>query len=362
MTTNETIQAQKAKIEEYEALFEEILEGKIKKEGVVLTKEAEGFYKVDVDGSVYICTAPKFKLNPNDHVVTLDGAIVQKLPEGLMTGEPEPEFERIAWSDVGGMQSQIENIRNKVELPVKHKDIYKKFNIPPSKGLLLYGPPGCGKTLIAKAIASSMLKSKKITGQMFVYLKGGELLDKYVGMTEKRIQNIFSDARKAYRKTNRRPIIFIDEAEAILPPRGSRISSDVETTIVPSFLSEMDGFEGYNPFVILATNYIEMIDAAVQRPGRIDLKVYVGRPTEEDAEEIFMIHLKKTLLAESIGSLSRQSAKYLFSADKLKGEISGALIENIVNDAVERAMLRAISGSKTIGVVLEDIVKSINNK
>lgn len=189
------------------------------------------------------------------------------------------------------------------------------------------------------------------------------MLSKYVGEAENRIKHVFDSARKTYKETGIRPIIFIDEAEAVLPPRGSRFSSDVDTTVVPTFLSEMDGFEGFNPFVMLASNYEEKIDVAILRPGRIDLKIYVGRPTIEDSVEIFKIHLSKTKVAEDLDKLAKQAAEHLFSIDKLQGEMSGALIENIVAFSIENAIIRKISNSAVkTGVNLEDLIKSINYK
>jgi proteasome-associated ATPase len=309
--------------------------------------------------------SPAFKLKKGDNVILIDGAILDFVPESLISVELEEEieFERIGWNSIGGMKSQIESIRKKVEYPTKYKSVFKDFHLPPSKGILLYGPTGCGKTLIAKAIASSMIDAKAISKKHFIYMKGGELLSMYVGVAEARIKNAFDAARKTYKTTKIRPIIFIDEAEAILPPRGSRVSSDVETTIVPTFLSEMDGFEGDNPFVLLATNYEDRIDTAILRPGRIDLKVYVGRPTVEDSVDIFKIHLRKTKIAGDITELAKAAAKRMFSIRKLSGEISGALIESLVQSAIEWAIERKINeGDKATvsGVTKDDLIKAID--
>lgn len=295
------------KIKAYEGLFEELMDKEIKKEGKVLAGPDPKYnlFKVKIGNDEMLCKSPNLKCKGGDSVIVIKNVIVERLPDQLKAvEEDEVEFKRIEWNNIGGMKSQIENIRKKVEFPQKYRHIYKEFNLSPSKGLLLYGPPGCGKTLIAKAIASAMLKSDNITKKMFIYLKGGELLSSFVGEAELRIKNIFESARTTYKKTKMRPIIFIDEAEAILPPRGSRVSSDVDTTIVPTFLSEMDGFEGFNPYVMLATNYEERIDSAILRPGRIDLKVYVGRPTMDDSVEIFRIHLAKTKIADNIEKLA----------------------------------------------------------
>jgi len=350
------------KVKKYDKLFKEMMEVKLKKEGVIVAGPDKGYYKIKSDGSEIIATSPKFAAKVGQHVIVVDGMIVEVLPESLISSEESTvEFTRINWSDIGGMKSQIESIQKKVEYPHKYKELYKEFKLPSSKGILLYGPPGCGKTMIAKAIASSMIEGT-VTQQAFVYVKGGELLSKWVGEAENRIKNMFDSARKTYVKTKKRPIIFIDEAEALLPPRGSRTSSDVDTTIVPTFLSEMDGFEGNNPFVILATNYRERIDEAIQRPGRIDLKIYVGRPSQDDCVDIFKIHLKKTKVLGNMDILAKDAASYLFSVDKLQEEISGALIESIVNLGIENAIVRKINDSKIAsGVTLQDIVEATNH-
>jgi proteasome-associated ATPase len=155
----------------------------------------------------------------------------------------------------------------------------------------------------------------------------------------------------------------VDEAEAVLPPRGSRVSSDVDTTIVPTFLSEMDGFEGNNPFIILATNFKERIDEAIQRPGRIDLKIYIGRPTPEDCVEIFKIHLARTKVFGSPNKLANEATDYLFSIEKLVEQVSGALIETVVNLATENAIVRKINDRRiTSGVTIEDIIFAVNHQ
>jgi len=350
------------KLKQYEDMLNELLNGKVKREGKIIAV-SEKLYKVQMGADEILAYSPFHKLLKNTSVVVAEGVIVDLVPEPLITVEEEEvEFSRIGWEEIGGMKSQIESIRKKVERPLKFASIYKQYKMPLSKGILLWGPTGCGKTLIAKAIASSMIESKTISKNIFIYLKGGEMLSKYVGVAENRIKSAFDSARKTFKKTGVRPIIFIDEAEALLPPRGSRISSDVDTTIVPTFLSEMDGLEEGNPFVLLATNYEDRIDDAIMRPGRIDLKVYVGRPTVEDSVEIFKIHLKKTRLAGDIDKLSHDASKILFATEKLQGEISGALIENLVFSAVEIAISRTIAGDKKFGVCKADIEKAIQQR
>lgn len=352
------------KVSAYEDLLGELMQKETKREGKVTAGPAESFYKVQMENEEIIASSPMFTPKLGASVIVVNGVIVRALPEALVGKQEDPvEFERITWESIGGLQSQIESIRRKIEYPEKYKSIYKEFAMPESKGILLHGPTGCGKTLVAKAIASSMLKTKFITRDMFIYQKGGELLSRYVGAAEAKIKDTFETARHTYKKKGVRPIIFIDEAEAILPHRGSGISSDVERTIVPTFLSEMDGFEGHNPFVLLATNFADRIDDAILRPGRIDMKIYIGPPTVEDSVDIFKIYLAKTKISGDMEQIARGAAKYLHSVEKLDGIISGALIENIVSFAIELAIVRKIKDSSVrTGVTLDDIVQVINTK
>jgi SpoVK/Ycf46/Vps4 family AAA+-type ATPase len=363
----DTITAEE-KIKKYEALLQELLNAKVKKEGKILAGPDGGYFKITVGSDDQFVTVPKDKsfkhLKKGDHVIIMDGAIVERVPESLIIPEEEEvTFTKIGWESIGGMKSQIESIRKKVEYPVKYASIYKEFKLPLPKGILLHGPTGCGKTLIARAIASSMFGGKKVGSSSFIYLKGGELLSKYVGEAENRIKNLFTSARKSQHVTGIRTIIFIDEAEAILPTRGSRVSSDVDATIVPTFLSEMDGFEGNAPFVLLATNFEDRIDDAVLRPGRIDLRVYIGRPTQEDCEEIFKIHLSRTKVLGDVHKLCSEASHQLFETEKLQNEISGALIEGLVLSAIEIAICRKIEDRNTIsGVIKADIMRAIKSR
>lgn len=248
-----------------------------------------------------------------------------------------------------------------VEMPLLHADLAKSYGIVPSKGMLLYGSPGCGKTLIAKAIASMILDDTSVDPRAFRYIKGAELLSMYVGQTEQAIGELFKSCREYTEETGQQAVIFIDEAEAILPARGSRRSSDVETTIVPTFLSEMDGFDGQNPFILLSTNLPNSIDEAILREGRIDVKIQVQRPTIEDSKEIFKIHLSKVKLADDIDKLCEDASNALFESN-LKAKVSGAMIQTVVNFSAKQALQRAISfpKSKDKGIITEDIVNALN--
>ena len=229
------------------------------------------------------------------------------------------EVPDIDYTDIGGLTRQIEAIRDAVELPFLHADLFREHELRPPKGILLYGPPGCGKTLIAKAVANSLAKQvEKVHGgkaegshakSYFLNIKGPELLNKYVGETERHIRLVFQRAReKASEGTP--VIVFFDEMDSIFRTRGSGVSSDVENTIVPQLLSEIDGVEGLeNVIVIGASNREDMIDPAILRPGRLDVKIKIERPDAEAARDIFSKYITTTLpihtedLAEHAGNI-----------------------------------------------------------
>ncbi|WP_375425248.1 proteasome ATPase [uncultured Friedmanniella sp.] len=210
------------------------------------------------------------------------------------------EVPDIDYSVIGGLGSQIEAIRDAVELPYLHKDLFAEHELKAPKGILLYGPPGCGKTLIAKAVANSLAKKvTERTGQegrsFFLNIKGPELLNKYVGETERHIRLVFQRARD--KASDGMPVIvFFDEMDSLFRTRGTGVSSDVENTIVPQLLSEIDGVEGLDNVIIIgASNREDMIDPAILRPGRLDVKIKIERPDVEAAREIFSKYLTATL-------------------------------------------------------------------
>jgi proteasome-associated ATPase len=232
---------------------------------------------------------------------TRSGYAYERIPKSEVEELVLEEVPDIDYTDIGGLARQIEQIRDAVELPFLHADLFREYALRPPKGILLYGPPGCGKTLIAKAVANSLAKkvaAVKGEGQArsyFLNIKGPELLNKYVGETERHIRLVFQRAReKASEGTP--VIVFFDEMDSIFRTRGSGVSSDVESTIVPQLLSEIDGVEGLeNVIVIGASNREDMIDPAILRPGRLDVKIKIERPDAEAARDIFSKYLRVEL-------------------------------------------------------------------
>ncbi|KAK1178011.1 proteasome ATPase [Streptomyces sp. NPDC059679] len=229
------------------------------------------------------------------------GYVYEVVPKSEVEELVLEEVPDIDYTKIGGLGNQIELIRDAVELPYLYPDLFKEHELRPPKGVLLYGPPGCGKTLIAKAVANSLAKKvAEVTGKpagksFFLNIKGPELLNKYVGETERHIRLVFQRAReKASEGTP--VIVFFDEMDSLFRTRGSGVSSDVENTIVPQLLSEIDGVEGLeNVIVIGASNREDMIDPAILRPGRLDVKIKIERPDAEAAKDIFSKYLTETL-------------------------------------------------------------------
>ncbi len=314
---------------------------------------------------------------------TRSGFVLEHLPKPEVEELILEEVPDISYQDIGGLANQIDQIRDAVELPFLHADLFAEHQLKPPKGILLYGPPGCGKTLIAKAVANSLAKKvAEITGQQagrsyFLNIKGPELLNKYVGETERQIRLIFQRAKE---KSNEGVpvIVFFDEMDSIFRTRGSGVSSDVENTIVPQLLSEIDGVEQLkNVIVIGASNREDMIDPAILRPGRLDVKIKIERPDAEAAKDIFSKYLLPSLpLAREVLGLAgddrdaalvrmidetvermysdAQENRFLevtyANGDKevlyFKDFNSGAMIENIVSRAKKMAIKRFLETSE----------------
>lgn len=288
----------------------------------------------------------------------------------------------ITWDDVGGLHQAKEALREAIELPVAHKELFAHYKKSTSRGLLLYGPPGCGKTMLAKAAATSLARthgaSASATG--FIYVKGPALLNKYIGETEAQIRGLFARARAHALKHGYPAILFIDEADAILGRRGSRPDKGMETTVVPQFLSEMDGLEESGAFVLLATNRSDTLDSAVVREGRIDRKVHVHRPDQRESANILGIHLRNKPLAEGLKleEISSKVAEWVFSPEHTFYNVTtasrvspltlghlanGAMLAGIVDMASSRALLRDVGKGvrKASGMNESDLQEAVHD-
>ncbi|PKQ26043.1 MAG: proteasome ATPase [Actinobacteria bacterium HGW-Actinobacteria-4] len=267
------------------------------------------------------------------------------------------EVPDVDYSSIGGLGSQIERIRDAIELPLRHPELYREHRLQPPRGMLLYGPPGCGKTLIAKAVAHSLADAVGADRSYFLSVKGPELLNKYVGETERYIRTIFERAR-AKASSGAPVVIFFDEMDALFRARGSGVSSDMETTIVPQLLTELDGVEALsNVLVIGASNREDMIDPAIVRPGRLDVKIEIARPNEAATMDIFSKYLTPELplnAAEleahrgdrvvTVRSMIATAVDCLFSESDSQRFISGALIRNVVDRAKTGAIKSVVAG------------------
>ena len=291
----------------------------------------------------------------------------------------------VTFADIGGLDDQIEKIRDAVELPFLHADLYAEYQLPAPKGILLYGPPGCGKTLIAKAVANSLAQRVAAkTGDdkgrsYFINIKGPELLNKYVGETERQIRLVFQRAREKSEE-GWPVIIFFDEMDSMFRTRGTGVSSDMESTIVPQLLAEIDGADKLqNVIIIGATNREDLIDPAILRPGRLDVKIRVDRPNRNAAQQILLRYLSDDLpfgggcqIADivdlTIDRIFAETAENRFleityqNGEKeelfYKDFLSGAMLENIVRRAKKKAIKRRIDGGDG-GIITADLISSV---
>ncbi|MEM9175640.1 MAG: proteasome ATPase [Myxococcota bacterium] len=321
----------------------------------------------------------------------------EKLPKSSVEEVMLEEIPDVSYEDIGGLGDQIEILRDSVELPYLHPDVFLEHKLSPPKGILLYGPPGCGKTLIAKAVANSLAKriesrTGKATTAYFLNVKGPELLNKYVGETESKLREVFKKARdKASQDVP--VVVFFDEMDSLFRMRGSGVSSDMEATVVAQFLSEIDGVESLqNVIVIGASNRQDLIDPAVLRPGRLDLKVKVSRPDRESAISILEKYMTSDLpLHESLvarfdgdrdkacSGMIKEVVDNMYSEGDenkflevtyAKGEreifyfkdfSSGAMLENIVARAKRKAVKRFLEGGEH-GITADDLIESVREE
>jgi proteasome-associated ATPase len=331
---------------------------------------------------VHLRSGDTMRLDPRS------GLLLEKLPRPEVEDLLLEEVPDISYEDIGGLDSQIEEIADAVELPFLYADLFAEHQLPAPKGILLYGPPGCGKTLIAKAVANSLAKkvAEKTGGEKgrsyFINIKGPELLNKYVGETERQIRLVFQRAREKSEE-GWPVIVFFDEMDSMFRTRGSGISSDMESTIVPQLLAEIDGVEGLrNVIVIGATNREDLIDPAILRPGRLDVKIKIERPTAAAAEQIFARYLTDEIPIAAgaiVPEMIRATVQEMYRSDEAnqflevtyqngdkeilyyKDFSSGAMIENIVRRAKKLAIKRVIAGGAR-GVSLQDLLDSIKQE
>src|SRR5438445_8374936 len=339
------------------------------------------------------------RLKSGDHILMdpKSGYLLEKLPKGEVEDLSLEEVPDIGYDDIGGLGNQIEMIKDAVELPYLYADYYKEHKLAPPKGVLLYGPPGCGKTMIAKAVANNLAekisekRGEKIKGY-FLNIKGPELLNKYVGETERKIREIFAKAKE---KANEDVpvVVFFDEMDALFRTRGTGISSDVETTIVPQLLTEIDGVEGLkNVIVIGASNRQDLIDPAILRPGRLDVQIKLERPDAAAAVDIFNKYMTTELpinesevrqsSGDAQGAVDRMIAATIeemyslgeenrflevtyANGDKevlyFKDFSSGAMIESVVPRAKKLALKRYIQTSEK-GIKVEDLLNAVREE
>ncbi|MCU1490890.1 MAG: ATPase central domain protein [Acidimicrobiaceae bacterium] len=341
------------------------------------------------------------------HLRAGDSVLMDTRTQLLLEKLPRPEIDEVVleevpdvtYADIGGLDGQIEAITDAVELPFLHRELFAEHQLPAPKGILLYGPPGCGKTLIAKAVANSL--AKKVGERIgnvnvrsyFLNIKGPELLNKYVGETERQLRLVFQRAREKSEE-GVPVIVFFDEMDSLFRTRGTGISSDMESTIVPQLLAEIDGVETLRDVIVIgASNREDLIDPAILRPGRLDVKIKIERPNASAAQQIFSRYLHTELpldanevtqlgggdAAKAVAVMIERTVAEMYRADDenrflevtyqngdkeilyFKDFASGAMIENIVRRAKKLAIKRTLAGEGR-GIRLSDMLESIKQE
>ena len=330
---------------------------------------------------VILVNPKNFQLEEGDRVVCDHGMffITEKLNRNSSERYKLKNDLSVTWDDVGGLDDVKSQMRDALELPFTQPELFKHYGVQPTRGVLLHGCSGCGKTLIARAAASAIAKihGKESVESGYIYVKSPEILSKWVGNTEAEIRELFERGRRHFREQGYKGILAFDEADAIMPQRGTRRSSDVSDTIVPMFLGEMDGIDEQqtkeNPIVILMTNRADILDPAITRPGRISKHIKVGRPTEMTAIDILEIHTKNVPFKDEKLSVLAVAVSDLFSKSRVLYKINnqyeftlgdamnGAMLSAVAESAKMIALHRDLSNKTKTGITIDDIRQSVNN-